>query len=234
MSSLHRSSLGASFSGPSLRYQAKAARDGEFIRVRWAPSSRIIRRFGVRFKKEGMEMRDRRFVRRLMLVAVLVGLSWSVLACVPAPQKEGEQVAEVPESGVVGPEFTFDQWAQSVTDLEQVDYSWVFIQITGPPGSRKWRRPNTAIACRTATAGCGSVVTWKWLPPEIEGATLRIERKEGQPDCFDPVELPPNPNSRTVKPGCPIGPWLYKITCISESPGECPPEPLDPRIQIEN
>jgi hypothetical protein len=170
-----------------------------------------------------------------MLVALLVGLSWCLVACAPPPpaDDETEVDTETLTEEVSGPERTFDEWARGVTDLEQVSARWVFIQII----NREWHGANAVGVCRAAKAGCSNIVTWRWLAPEIKGATLRIEPKNPGENCFPPSPaelLPPNPTdvSRAVKADCPVDSWFYTITC--EGSEECPAEPLDPIIEIEN
>lgn len=178
-------------------------------------------------------MRNGRFVHQLPLVTLLLAFSWSVVACAPPPERE--MVPETPMQEE-REQLEFAQWAEGVTDLNELNDRWVWIVISGPVGSRNWKDVTIpSPVCKTPKAGCGNVVTWKRIGVEID-ATLRIERKEGQGDCFEVVEIPPNPSSATVNPGpdCPIGPWHYRITCEPASSGECPPEPLDPRIEIED
>jgi hypothetical protein len=182
-------------------------------------------------------------LRRVTLVVLLVGVAWSFAAC-SGPGKcvtgSTESCAEPSEDKAPQTEREGDEllagWAQAVTTPEDVKDPVVFIKIAGWPHNPKWLlAPRVVGVCKNPTADCGDTVTWRWLPPTISGATLQIERKPDQADCFELVELSSTvPVPATVNPdngACPISTiWNYQVRCTGSE--DCPP-PLDPQVHIK-
>ncbi len=110
----------------------------------------------------------------------------------------------------------------------------VFIQIK-PPNNPAWGlAPRVVGVCKSPKADCGNSVTWKWIGPYNSADSVRIEAKNGQPNCFDPVDLTQGSSmvTRVVKAGCPLGTvWEYNVTC-EESGNPCLPT-LDPKVHVQ-
>lgn len=113
----------------------------------------------------------------------------------------------------------------------------VFIRLAGNASSYQWVvAPRTCQVCKTKKEDCDNTVQWRWVGQDIEGVTVSVERKTGQPDCFNLVQLqdPPGSQTETVKAGagCPVGSeWEYKVSCEDNS--DCPAA-LDPVVIIRN
>ena len=188
--------------------------------------------------------------RTAFLILVLVGSVGAFTSCAPPPQVEKGDEAQTDDASsgnfmdepAVPPlrgDDLLPDWAATIRDPSALKSPVVYIKITRTSSASTWLlAPKVVGVCKSPTIDCGAVVTWRWLPPMDGVASLHIEAKVDQPNCFDPVDLYDSvPVSVNVNPDdseCPPDTiWEYSVTCMGAADDSCPP-PLDPQVHIQN